>query len=480
MRFSPAVLGLVAAFAHAAEIPSGTILDVRLRHPVTSYGNRTGDTVETILLSPIKRDGIVLLPAGTKVVGKLTHVRSVGLGFVNATATVKAVFNGIQDANGTSIPIRSRIVHVDNAREKVDLTGSVKGVHPMRSTNYRLSSLFSGLILHDPFQPFFIFTATLAVLRFHENEIQFPAGTELRLELLDSVEVAPPPVLELEQALTAAEQQHLHELLHQLPIRATTEDGKPSDLVNLFFVAEEHEIRRAFAGAGWVTADKLGWGSFWRTFRAVMETKGYPEAPMSTLRLDGRSQDLAFQKGLNTYSKRHHVRIWKQPYQWKGRPLWAATATHDVEIAFKKKLTVKPFFHRIDGRIDLERGKILQDLEFAGCAANVALLEREGMPDRVVSGGGEVVVTDRAVAAVVLNGCQQVRTGFENASPVPKEALTKRMTRHVVLTFRNMAVDANPVRQGYDALRSGFRAMRGKPSPAEPAPAAVGQKNANN
>lgn len=453
---------------------------MRLRHPVTSYANRTGDSMETVLLSPIKQGAVVLLPAGTRIFGRLAYVRPVGLGFVNATATVKAEFNEIESANGTRIPIRTRLVNVDNAREKVDLTGSVKGVHPMRSTNYRLTSVFSGLILHDPLQPFFIFTASLAVLRFHENEIQFPAGTELRLEVLDPIEVEPLPEADPGPTLTGQDQRQLHDLLHQLPLRATTEDGKPSDLVNLFFVGEQDEVQRAFAGSGWVTADKLGWGSFWRTFRAVMETKGYPEAPMSTMRLEGSKQDLAFQKGLNTYSKRHHVRLWKQPYQWQGRPVWAATATHDVQIAFKKKLTVKPFFHRIDGRIDLERGKILQDLEFAGCAANVALLEREGMPDRVVTGAGDVVVTDRAVAAVVLNGCEKTRTGFENAPQLPREALTRRMTRHVVLTFRNMAIEANPVRQGYDALRGGFRALRAKSSPAEPAPAAVGQKNANN
>ncbi len=48
----------------------------------------------------------------------------------------------------------------------------------------------------------------------------------------------------------------------------------------------------------------------------------------------------------------------------EGRPVWAASATHDIGIKFAR--AERTFTHRVEADIDLERQKIVDDLRFAG------------------------------------------------------------------------------------------------------------------
>lgn len=46
------------------------------------------------------------------------------------------------------------------------------------------------------------------------------------------------------------------------------------------------------------------------SFFAVADHHGYKTTPVSTLLISGREPGLVFQKQLNTFAKRHHIRIW--------------------------------------------------------------------------------------------------------------------------------------------------------------------------
>ena len=97
----------------------------------------------------------------------------------------------------------------------------------------------------------------------------------------------------------------------RVPSFTITGDGLPGDPVNLALIGTLHQLRTAFATAGWSEADRLGPASSWRMVRAFVLNSPYPTAPFSTLYLFGRGQDIGFQKAIdNSPRKRHHIRFW--------------------------------------------------------------------------------------------------------------------------------------------------------------------------
>ena len=64
-------------------------------------------------------------------------------------------------------------------------------------------------------------------------------------------------------------------------------------------------------------------------FNGIAEDRGYNEAPVSILMLDGKPPDMVFEKLNNTFAQRHHLRVWRRPPSFSGKPVWAVAATHD-------------------------------------------------------------------------------------------------------------------------------------------------------
>jgi hypothetical protein len=60
------------------ELPSGTIVAVRLDRALSTVRNRTGDTFEAILDEPVVIDGMEVLPQGTRFTGHVTTSRASG------------------------------------------------------------------------------------------------------------------------------------------------------------------------------------------------------------------------------------------------------------------------------------------------------------------------------------------------------------------------------------------------------------------
>ena len=100
------------------------------------------------------------------------------------------------------------------------------------------------------------------------------------------------------------------------------------------YIGSREEIQAAFATAGWSTAEQVNAKTGLETFGAVAEQRGYKDAPMSTLLLEGQKPDIVFQKQLNTFAKRHHLRIFRRPEKFQGHEVWLCAATHDIGIDF--------------------------------------------------------------------------------------------------------------------------------------------------
>jgi hypothetical protein len=130
----------------------------------------------------------------------------------------------------------------------------------------------------------------------------------------------------------------------------------------------------------------------------MAEMRGYQEAPVSVLLLDGRAPDLVFEKLNDTFAARHHLRIWQRQGRFNREEVWVCAATHDTGISFSEEN--RTFIHKIDPNIDLERAKVVNDLLLTGLVRGLSLVERSGLPPNLSNATGDVLKTDGSMAVV--------------------------------------------------------------------------------
>lgn len=462
---------LSAAPLPAETIPVGTPLEIRLQQPISSYSTKAGTKITAALISPISEGGKILVPLGTTIQGSVLRVRKVGLGFAHETAEIELRFDQLILSGHEPIPIQVRITSVENARERINKRGGIQGIRATSTLSQHASGFVGTLAFGDPIAAIFVTAGSAAVLRFSEPEITLPAGTELLAQLAAQVDLprtvtqTVPPL-----ATTAEERQQLGDMVHKLPFRTFTEGKKevPSDFTNLAFIGSADALQRAFAASGWVIVDTLTAKSTYGTIRSVAENQGYRRAPMSILLLDGNPPDYAYAKTLNTFSKRHHLRIWTTKETWQGQAVWTSSATHDIGIGFSKKN--KTFIHLIDSNIDNERAKVVNDLIYTGCVSGVQLVKRPWLPADAKNGTGEDLITDGRIAVLGLNDCQhpiEDAAGLEDIAIRTRGNHLDRTTRQTVLTLKNNLFRDNVVAMGYSGIRYGLDSKKRKETAPE-------------
>jgi hypothetical protein len=164
------------------------------------------------------------------------------------------------------------------------------------------------------------------------------------------------------------------------------------------FIGTKDVIEAAFKEAGWFASDPLGRASTTRTAQAIIENRGYSEAPMSVLTLNGNPPEMRFEKQNNTFASRHHIRVWQTSQPFDGKPVFLAAATHDVKIYFSK--TSRSITHGIDPDIDKERTKVLNDMLFTGRVQAIVLIDRPSIPKDISNATGDHLKTDDKMAVL--------------------------------------------------------------------------------
>ena len=186
-----------------------------------------------------------------------------------------------------------------------------------------------------------------------------------------------------------------HPALENAPKTTWTAQGIPGDPLNVGLIGTEKELIQAIHGSGWDDADPVTLRSSIRIAGSVLRDRPYVDAPVSSLFLFGRKQDLAFEKPVgNSASHRHHVRFWKSTeYGRGGLPLWIGAVTYDRSVGVSHR--TGQITHHIGADIDAERDGLFADLvkngwlteEFQVTGVGATLLGRNGGGDRYYTDG---------------------------------------------------------------------------------------------
>jgi len=244
---------------------------------------------------------------------------------------------------------------------------------------------------------------------------------------------------------TAAERDQLQSFVKTIPFRTRTKtSNKVSDLTNLIFIGSPEALHRAFTAAGWQPSDDLNSASTFRTLKTLGGNQTYTQAPMSVLLLEERAPLFTLSKTTNTFSSRHHVRVFPTEEKWEGTTALTASSTQDIGIGFSRKQ--KTFIHLIDQHIDNERSKIINDLKFTGCVESLDMVPRPWVPNDAYNSTGDRLLTDRAVAVLHINACNDPKTTPSTSTPPPNRF--ERITRDTSLTIRNDVYRGNLIYQG--------------------------------
>jgi hypothetical protein len=440
----------------APGVPPTTALVTRLLTPLSSYHSKPGDGIEAAVVSPVCIAGAPL-PVGATLRGQVKRVRRVGLGIRHETAAMELAVGQLALPDGTSYPVEARLTAIANARERVDRHGVIRGIRATDSLSSRFSSRLLFAVHTHPAIMIPALILETWMFRFPEPEIEYRAGAELHLDahfpaVMGTASACPPkdPTPELRA--------ELQNLLAGLPVWTYSKrQPQPMDPINLLFVGSRMEVETAFRAAGWTGSQPNSLRSGFQAVRAIAENRGYPDAPMRTLLLGGMEPDLRVQESLDTFGQRDHLRVWRREPEWHGRSVWAAAATHDIAATF----STRPFgfTHAIQTNLDIERDKVVRDLEFTGCVDNV-IYSRRPEPTREASRDyRKGLETDARVAVILLNSCTDPRSfptaGMDGALP-----LEMRLVRRVTLTARNHLIRDNLVWRTGDAARLTWHAFR--------------------
>ena len=399
VRFCGRAALVLPVLAMALQAPVGTQISIRLKSGVSTRRSKPADPVEAVVIAPVGMNGRTVIASGAVVHGSVEKVAQSRAAGERAALLLR--FTGLE-TGGARRAILARVASVDNAREEVDGQGQINGVLAAETITGRLDAGLDKL--GEEYRGFadILSAAKDAVFQQASTDINYPPGVEMTLRLAEPVMLPPGKRPEAwPGARPTAGWAPLVELVLREPFQTVAQrPPKPSDITNLLLVASEDALRRAFTDAGWSGATGLNPLSKFETLRALLEDRGYSEAPVSVLLLDGKPPDLVFEKTLNTFARRHHLRIWRRPVTFGGKPVWAVAATHDIGIAFSE--AERTFIHRIDPQIDGERDKVVNDLLFTGQVEAFDLVERPAVPRQARNATGDNLETDGRIAILLL------------------------------------------------------------------------------
>ena len=460
MSFAYALLAL--NLLATRQLPPGAQLHIRLTTPISSYASHAGDRVDAVLIAPVVSNGEIVFPAGSVVSGKLRSVQKVGFGLVHELAGFDLEFSGIATPDGQRFYLAARVQEVENGRERLTREGGIRGARPTGSLAYRTGGYIRTAITWDIHAAVAVWAVKTLLLQVPEPEIYYPAGVELTLALTGPL-LTPEPQQAPAPALDSDDRARMDALLAVVPMRTfAAYSNRPSDLTNVMLIGSREDIAAAFEAAGWIQPQQASLRTHIRSIRAVADGHGDSTAPMSDLLVEDQKADMSWQKSFNDLSKRHHIRIWKQPATWNGRQVWIGAATHDIDFAYWRRGTAMT--HKIAPNVDEERDKVMNDLLFTSCASVLDTPERFEIPMYTRNATGDPMQTDTRLAILEVNACSAPANSlqFTNTALPLHGSKVQRLARREILSLRNDVIRENIYWRGYEGARWMITAYLGR------------------
>lgn len=166
--------------------------------------------------------------------------------------------------------------------------------------------------------------------------------------------------------------------LESLPCCATNEDGsRNGDPLNLVIIGGIEDAFPSLVRRGWSPTEVTWKGSVMRIMKSAMSRERYPYAPISNLYLFGRPQDIALQKARDNIHQRNHLRLWRSPMLYHGKPVWVGQVSRDIG----SRLTIhSPTFttHKIDPDVDEAARALMEDLVYSQALRAIGLVKGVG------------------------------------------------------------------------------------------------------
>ena len=385
-----------------ADLTPGLTLSIRLDNPVYSDRSRTGDPISATVTYPLCKTGEnitcksneLLVPPGTKVNGTILFAAKAPDKYSRPRMVLD--FSNIVYKDGKRSPLYARVIDVDNARETVRNNEILGIIQPHASKKASIAIMAASAT--NPIVGYSIKGVQTIYGLSIRREINFPSGTDVQIQIVR------PSMLKEKQTWEGWKEllvdPELQELVQQAPMQTQTTKNVPSDLTNLMFLGTRQQLLAAFSEAGWYDADDANVKSALKAAQATVRQSGYANGPMSTLLLEGRPPDVVLQKSLNTFAKRHHMRVWKLDKTYHGQDVWIAAATHDIDTSSSRVGT--KWSHRIDPHVDREREWAATDLLFVGTGVAYAQVDRPNAPRKTANATGDEILTDGKVWVVKL------------------------------------------------------------------------------
>ena len=382
-----------AGVAGAVPISSGTEVQIRLTTALKTASDKAGQPFEAVVIAPVVANGRMVIGAGAKIKGHVKEVKAASQADDQAVLTLS--FDTMSEG-GRAASLAAKVESIDNARESVDADGKITGIKASETGSARLDQGINKVAEKYPGLGDLLNTVKQTVLKEPDVNIDYEPGVEMTLALTKPLEwTGAAPVLNVKPIQPEPD---LLRLVASEPVRTMAEKpARPSDITNFIFLGSQEQLDTAFEKAGWSSAARLNSMSKLETFRAMAEDRGYKEAPVSTLLLDGAPPDLVYEKLNDTFAARHHLRIWHRPGKFNGEDIWICSATHDTGIDFSEK--DRTFIHKIDSEIDHERAKVVNDLLFTGLVRGLSLVERD-VPQGWFNATGDELKTDGSIAVI--------------------------------------------------------------------------------
>jgi hypothetical protein len=181
------------------ELPIGAILKATLQTPISTETTLQGSRFTAALSADVSRNGVVLLPAGSIVYGRITHIH--GGRRISGPSAIRLQPDSVSLPDGSVYPIRAEVTDLDHyADSHINEEGTIVGnTHPGQTAAAvgltTTAAVVAGAVIAGPIGAGVGLgvgagAATIWWLK-HDRQQELPTGTPIVFTLNTPLQLAP-------------------------------------------------------------------------------------------------------------------------------------------------------------------------------------------------------------------------------------------------------------------------------------------------